>query len=206
MMEIIRTANAGVLLTMDNTSILLDGVCPPYANYLGTPEPLRKALLENPPDALAFTHRHPDHCDESFADAFAKNTLRPVLWADQPHPMQVGNLELLPIPTRHVGKAEIAHISYIIKGSRCIWFTGDASPLVWRGLELPKPDVLIVTHAYAATPIAWKRTKAYGAEQIIVLHMPHRAEDPHGIWQAVEATTAGDKNVHILQMEEHILI
>lgn len=205
-MEIIRTANAGILLKMDNTSILLDGVCPPYANYLGTPDALRKELLENPPDALVFTHRHPDHCDESFADAFEKNTLRPILWAEHPQPMQVGNLEIIPIPTRHVGKAEIAHVSYIVKGSRCIWFTGDASPLIWRGLELPRPDVLIVTHAYAATPAAWKRTKEYGAEQIIVLHMPHRTDDPYGIWPAVEGMTAGANNVHIPKMEEHIII
>lgn len=205
-MELLRTANAGILLQMDQTTLLLDGVCPPYANYLGTPERLREELLQNPPDALAFTHRHPDHCDESFADAFQKNTLRPILWAEDPRPMKVGNLEIIPVPTRHMGKAEIDHVSYVIKGSQCLWFTGDASPLVWGRLELPRPDVLVATFAYACSPTVWKRTKGFGAEKIVLLHLPKAADDPHQLCQAVEETTAGDPNIYIPSIEEKIIL
>ncbi|MBR2013578.1 MAG: MBL fold metallo-hydrolase [Clostridia bacterium] len=205
-MELLRTANAGILLTMDSTSILLDGVCPPYANYLGTPDGLREQLLQNPPDALAFTHRHPDHCDEAFAAAFAKNTRRPILWAEDPCPMRIGNLEIIPVPTRHIGKEEIAHVSYVIKGSQCLWFTGDASPLARFPKELPKPDVLVVTFAYACRPNVWKRTKALGAEKYILLHLPDQAEDPHQLWNAVEQAAAGEPNLFIPSIGENIVL
>lgn len=205
-MELLRTANAGILLKMDGTSILLDGVCPPYANYLGTPDGLREQLLQKPPDALVFTHRHPDHCDEAFADAFEKNTHRPIAWAEDPCSMQVGNLEIIPVPTRHSGKAEIAHVSYVIKGSRCVWFTGDASPLARFPEELPKPDVAVITFAYACRPNVWKRTKALGAKKYILLHLPDRAEDPQQLWKAVEKTTAGDPDLYIPSIGENIVI
>lgn len=201
-MELLRTANAGILLKMDETSILLDGVCSPYANYLGTPEELRKQLLENPPDALAFTHRHPDHCDESFAERFEK----PILWAENPIPKQVGNLEIIPIPTRHMGNVEIAHVSYVIKGSRCVWFTGDASPLERFPKDLPKPDVLIISFAYACRPNVWKRTKALGAQTQILLHLPKKAEDPHQLWKAVEEIAAGEPNLYIPSIGEKIVL
>ncbi len=205
-MELLRTANAGILLKMDGSSILLDGVCPPYANYLGTPDGLREQFLENPPDALAFTHRHPDHCDESFADAFEKNTHRPILWAEDPCPMQVGNLKIIPAPTRHSGNVKIDHVSYVIQGSQCVWFTGDASPLSRIPEALPRPDVLVCTFAYACRPTVWKRTKALGAKKIILLHLPDEAEDPHQLWKAVRETTAGDPNLYIPSIGENIIL
>ncbi len=203
-MELVRTANAGVLLTMDGTSILLDGVCPPYANYLGTPENLRLSLLQNPPDALAFTHRHPDHYDEKFAEEFQNNTLRPILWAEGNNVVRVGNLTITPVLTRHMGKTDIQHVSFIIEGSRCVWFTGDASPLVWGNKMLPKPDVLIATFAYACSPNVWKRTKLLGAKHIVLLHMPDRSNDPHDLWRMVLETTGGD--LQIPKIEEKIII
>ena len=205
-MELLRTANAGILLKIDGTSILLDGVCRPYANYLGTPDGLREQLLQNPPDALAYTHRHPDHCDEEFADTFHKNTHRPILWAEEPCPIRVGNLEITPAPTHHSGKVKIDHVSYVIQGSRCLWFLGDASPLNRLSEALPRPDVLICTFAYACTPTVWKRTKALGAKKIILLHLPDRAEDPHRLWEAVEQTTAGDPVLYIPSIGEKIIL
>ena len=205
-MELLRTANAGILLTMDGASILLDGVCPPYANYLGTPDELREQLLQTPPDALVFTHRHPDHCDEDFADTFYKNTHRPILWAEDPRPMRIGNLEIIPVPTSHIGKEEIEHVSYVIKGSQCLWFTGDASPLARFPKELPRPDVAAVTFAYACRPNVWKRTKAMGAKKYILLHLPDEAEDSHQLWKAVEETTAGEPNLFIPSIGENIVL
>ena len=205
-MELLRTGNAGILLKMDETSILLDGVCLPYAKYLGTPAALRQELIENPPDALAFSHRHPDHCDESFADAFEKTTRRPILWAENPIPMRVGNLEIIPIPTHHIGNVEIDHVSYVIKGSRCVWFVGDASPLERFSKDLPKPDILIVNFAYACRPNVWKRTKGYGAKEIVLLHLPDRAEDPQQLWKAVGQAAAGDPNLYIPSIGEKIVL
>ena len=60
-MRIRRTANAGVLLTLDTITILLDGVCQQVHPYLPTPAEIRSELLENAPDIVAFTHEHQDH-------------------------------------------------------------------------------------------------------------------------------------------------
>ena len=72
-MEIIRTANAGILLRLDGKAVLLDGVCGEVKPYLATPEHLRKRVLEEKPDAVAFTHSHIDHCDPLFVSAYLQN-------------------------------------------------------------------------------------------------------------------------------------
>ena len=73
-LKIKRTANAGVLLTIDQTRILLDGVCEALYPYIGTPNDIRDELIENMPDILAFTHRHKDHYDDSYAQIYRKKT------------------------------------------------------------------------------------------------------------------------------------
>ncbi len=205
-MKLLRTANAGILLELDGVKILLDGVCPPYPPFLGTPREIREMLLQDPPDALAFTHRHPDHYDGNFAEEFERKTLRPILEAEDLSKKTVGSLKISPVAARHIGKVEIPHAGFIIEGSACIWFTGDASPLVWKTMDLPKPDLLIVPYAYAATPAAWKQTMALGAEKIILLHLPLREEDPLGLWAAVEETTAGDPRLMIPDLGETITL
>ncbi|MBR4949754.1 MAG: MBL fold metallo-hydrolase [Clostridia bacterium] len=206
-MEILRTANAGVLLSMDGQNILLDGVCPPYKTYLGTPPHIRENLLKNPPDVLAFTHQHADHYDEGFAESFQKNTLRPVLRAEDYREIRVGNIDILPFPTRHIGKYhEDKHVSYIIKGSKTILFTGDASPTVFEKLSLPKIDIVISSFAYALTASAFSKTKALGADKIILLHMPSPENDPDNIWQTVKDVTAKEQDLFILSLEEKIII
>ena len=67
-MEIRRTANAGVLLTLDDTKILLDGVSREVKPYLATPPAEKEKLLSSWPNAVAFTHYHEDHCDSSYAN------------------------------------------------------------------------------------------------------------------------------------------
>ena len=47
-MQIRRTANAGVLLTLDNVSILLDGVCRVYSPYLAPPPAVLEELAALP--------------------------------------------------------------------------------------------------------------------------------------------------------------
>ena len=205
-MKIIRTANAGVLLEMDGVKLLLDGVCPPYPPYLGTPEAIRETLLQDPPDALAFTHRHPDHYDEEFAENYQRKTLRPVLGAEDLSPAMVGSLKVTPVATRHIGKAKLPHVSFIIEGSKCLWFMGDASPLVWKDHTLPKPDVVLLPYAYATTHAAWKQTKALGAEKIVLLHLPRWEEDPLDIMGLVQETAGGDPCLLIPEMGESIIL
>ena len=191
-MDIKRTANAGVLLQLDGVRILLDGVCREEFPYLGTPETERSELLQNPPDGLLLTHGHADHYDPSFVSAYLQKAAGPVLGpADIPfctgQSGHVGQVRITALPSRHIGKtAPMEHLSFILEGSSCVWFLGDASPLQWRGREdLPKPDVLIAPYAYAIGS-GWQITKALAPKQLVMLHLPRRDTDPYGLWKAVE--------------------
>lgn len=211
-MEIKRTANAGVLLTLDGVRILLDGVCEPLPPYLATSPKEREALLSDPPALVAFTHKHPDHCDVSFVSDYLLHAAGPILGpADIPFTSSteqtVGNVKVTPIPSRHLGKAdEVQHVSYIIEGSRCVWFLGDASPLQFKGRrDLPKPDVLIAPFAFA-TCGGWDITRRLAPKAFVLVHLPNRDDDSHGLWNQVEATVRRGNGpaVYIPELEQRI--
>lgn len=213
-MDCRRTANAGVLLELDGVRILLDGVCGEVAPYLPTPEGEKSALLRNPPDCVAVTHGHGDHCDVSFLSAYLEKTAGPVLGpADIPYctagERTVGNVRITPVESRHIGKSDgRLHCSYVIRGSRCVWFMGDAAPALWRRrVDLPRPDVIIGPYAYA-TGSAWQLCKDLGAETVVLLHLPERSGDPYGLWDAVEKTVGQDALPRLLipRMGETVMI
>ncbi len=205
-MELTRTANAGVLVNIDGISVLLDGVCEELPPYLGTPPSVRQMLTADFPDVVAFTHQHADHYDAAYANDYTSRTRRPVYgpaWTC----FEQDGVRLQAIPTRHIGKADVPHVSFVLTGSRCVWFVGDASPLVWRDIDdLPTPDVLIVPYAYAITDAAWKTTRALGAQDVVLLHLPSRDDDPYGLWDAVEATTQNDSRLQIPAIGETIVL
>ena len=195
-MELRRTANAGVLLTLDGVSILMDGVCREVKPYPATP-PEERARLENSfPDILAFTHTHKDHYDPGFAAAYLRQTNGVILGPEDIRGAvrgraEVGGVSVTVLPSRHIGAAgrTVPHVSFVVEGSKCVWFLGDSSPLLWKGREnLPRPDVLIVPYAYANTPSGWAATKLLQPQKIVLLHMPKREEDTVGLWNAVEDT------------------
>jgi len=202
-MEIKRTANAGVLLRLDGVSVLLDGVCNEVKPYLKTPDSVRDALLASPPDVVAFTHQHADHYDAAFVSDYLKNTAGPALGpADIPlcnsTQYAVGGVHILSVPTRHLGRTDpVAHFSYVICGSVCVWFMGDAAPTEFsaRG-DLPKPDVMIAPYAYA-TAGGWEITKRLAPKVLIVVHMPGRQNDPYGLWEQVEATVGSESGIGV---------
>lgn len=213
-MEIRRTANAGVLLKLDGMTVLLDGVCREVKPYPATPEEERKHLLESCPDILAFSHTHTDHCDPAFAAAWQRQTGRVILCPGEIPECRTANkifhrrgITLMPVESRHIGKAEpgLRHSSFVVQGSRCLWFLGDASPLQWKGRrELPRPEVLICPYAYATTPAAWEITCSLGAKEILVLHLPDRGTDPYGLWEQLEATAG--QGVRTLRMGETVVL
>ncbi len=190
-MEIRRTANAGVLLRLDGVSVLLDGVCTEVSPYLATPEKERIALLESPPQVVAFTHRHTDHYDAAFVSRLQNHTAGPMLGpADiqgcSQQALTAGAVKISPVPTRHLGKSDgTEHISIIVEGSRSVWFAGDAAPqqLLGRG-ELPRPDVLIAPYAYAIAG-GWSVTQQLAPRALVLLHLPQQSNDPDGLWQQV---------------------
>jgi len=204
--RVTRTANAGVLLEMDGTSILLDGVCEPLPPYLGTPKAIRDRLTVSLPDVVAFTHKHTDHYDASYAQSYREKTLRSVIGPESlPFYEAKGGIGMSLVETRHIGKTDLPHVSYIIEGSACVWFMGDASPLVLKNLnEYPRPDLLIVPFAYATTPSAWRSAKETGARKILLLHMPPESEDREGIWNMVRNTTADDEMLCMLDIGETV--
>lgn len=211
-MELTRTANAGILLKLDGITILLDGVCREVDPYPATPPELRAKLMENWPHAVAFTHLHKDHYDPAYAAAYTGQTGRVILGPGQikgsMESAVVGDVAVMPIPSRHIGAAgkTAEHASFLVKGSKCLWFLGDSAPSQWRGKDLPKPDVLVIPYAYANTPASWALTQSFGAEKIVLLHMPDRERDPVGLWDMVEATVKDDPALCIPAMGQTLTI
>ena len=211
-MEIQRTANAGVCLKLDGVSILLDGLSDRVEGYLPTPAAISEQLLTTPPDMLAFTHFHADHCSETLLFPYRKQNLRPILGPELLHMgvVNVGNVKIKPIESRHIGKVEpgLQHVSFIIEGSKCVWFLGDASPLQWKNrTDLPRPDVLIAPYAYANSKTAWDLSCSL-TKRMVILHLPERDQDPYNLWNAVEQITAGESAMQlwIPEMGERIVI
>lgn len=195
-MELRRTANAGVLLTLDDTKILLDGVSQEVKPYLATPPAEKEKLSSDWPDVVAFTHYHEDHCDSSYVKTYCQATGKSVYGTSQMTGMvctdktfTAGNVRLTAVSTRHMGhygKTTI-HRSYAVEGSRSIWFMGDASPSELKLLaEFPKPDVLIIPYPYVSTPAALKLLEPLLPCKIVLLHLPLQENDPDGVWQSVE--------------------
>ena len=208
MLTVKRTANAGVLLEMDGVRILLDGVCREVVPYPVTPEHIRAELMENFPDVVAVSHHHPDHYDPSFVAEYENNTdIKAVGPTSVGSAVQHGKIHILPVASRHIGKFDCPHTSFIIQGSCCVWFMGDASPNQWRNrTDLPKPDVIIAPFAYATTASAWKTTEALGAKAVVLVHLPKRENDVAGLYDAIAQTIGERDNVFIPEMEEFIKI
>ncbi len=215
-MQIRRTANAGVLLTLDGKTVLLDGVCREEYPYPATPPQERAALSASWPDVIAFTHAHKDHYDPDFAADYKKQTNGVILGPESlpgatAEPAKIGDIRITTLSSRHIGAAgkTTDHVSFLIRGSRTVLFTGDATPLGWKNREaLPKIDVVIAPYAYAATPSALEIVKSLGAKDLVLLHLPDRGSDPYDLWTPVDATLkqAGDLSVYIPAISETILL
>ncbi len=206
-MKFVRTANAGVWLELDGTSLLLDGVANQVYPYIATPMTIKEALVASLPDVLAFTHTHADHYDAEYAKFYEETKYRPVVGPVGVTRLQMGGLEIEAVSTRHIGKAEVAHFSFVISGEKQIWFMGDASPVMLRAMaDFQKPDILFVPYAYALTASAWRKTKETGANRIVLLHLPKRQDDTEGLWDAVLENAGQDDCLHIPKIGEEIEI
>ena len=211
-MKLRRTANAGILLELDGVSILLDGVCREVEPYPATPPEERASLSAEWPDIVAFTHAHKDHYDPAYAACYTEQTGRVVLGPSSVRgtmsPLTVGNVMVMPVPSRHIGAAgkDTPHASFIIQGSKNVWFLGDSAPSQWKGREeLPPPDVVVVPYAYANTHSSWAFTKSLHA-QILLVHMPVREKDTIGLWDAVEQVISGSESITVPKISEIIYL
>ena len=205
-MKIKRTANAGVLLEIDGISILIDGVCKELNPYLGTPDDIKKALSAKFPDVMLVTHYHSDHYDEEFSSQYKTNTLRSVYGPEFALVGKMGNVKINGVPTRHIGKSDAEHVSYVISGTKTVWFMGDASPLDIKNFNYPQPDVIIVPYAYVTTKTSWEITKSTGCKNIILVHLPSKDNDPHNLWKAMEETVGSDNRLVIPEIGEVVTL
>lgn len=201
MSEFTRTANAGGLLTLDSIRILLDGVSRAVGDYLPTPEDVEAELLETDLDLIAFTHDHADHFSPDFVRHYGQRRPLPPLLGPVAVPgcsaiddeTRIGPVRVTPVPSRHMGDArrEIVHRSFILSGSRCVWFLGDATPTQWRARpDLPRPDVLIAPFPYGGTEAAWRIVEALSPETVVLVHLPSPERDGASLWPPVRQTTA----------------
>lgn len=204
-MKIKRTANAGVLLTLSGETFLIDGVCGEVYPYVKTPNHIREEIEANYPDNVLFTHFHSDHYDEVFREKYEKTTLRSVIGPESLIKSGLKGAEIISVPTRHIGKSDFPHTSFVIKKDKCVWFMGDSSALVLKEFEkFTAPDVLIVPYAYVNTLSAFHKTKMIGAEKIVVLHLPERENDEYKLWDAMEKCTGNEENILIPEIGETI--
>ena len=210
-MQIRRTACSGVLLTLDGTRLLLDGVGEQILTYPATPEAISRELSMDPPNGVLITHRHKDHYDASFVSSYVDLAAGPVIGPAQiPNAVcadqRIGSLQITCVESRHIGKTDgTQHISFVIRGSQCVWLTGDASPLMWRGADLPKPDVLIAPYAYCNTAPAWELSKSLGGKTVVLVHMPEENEETKVYYDPVRETV-GAEPLYIPAMEETLEI
>lgn len=203
-MQIQRTANAGILLTLDGVTILMDGVCPDTHGYLGTPAPLREKLECNMPAIYAYTHNHSDHYDPAYAARYRQ--AGGVIIGPEDGSVTVGGVTVTAIPARHIGKVDCLHAGFVVQGSKCLWFPGDSTPVKWRNRsDLPKPDVIAAPYAYAIAS-GWEITRNLGAQDVLILHLPEKNNDPYDLWQAVTDTVKNEPNVRIPEIGEIIKI
>jgi L-ascorbate metabolism protein UlaG (beta-lactamase superfamily) len=160
--------------------------------------------LQKGADLFLYTHAHEDHLDPDFAENFKKLGFGTPIGPKADKSLDIQNIT--PVKTRHIGKCDIEHISFIITAeNKKLWFMGDASPLCLKDFE-GECDVIVVPFAYVNTDMALKKTLATGAKDIIVLHMPGKENDDYGLWQAVLKLTADIPSVHILEMGKQITI
>lgn len=205
-MNIRLTANAGVLIEIDGLRILLDGVCEATEYYFGTPDDIKGELSKNLPDAVGFTHQHSDHYDESYANLYESKTLRPILGSECSR-LRVGEVELTAISTRHLGKSDVPHFSFIIEGSRRIVFMGDASPSELTKLaDYSSPYLIIVPFAYLNTEATFRKLKGFGAKNILAVHMPAPEHDSFGIWESVKNTTKEENILYFTKIGDTITL
>lgn len=195
-MKIRRTANAGVALTLDDVTILLDGVSQEVAPYLATPPTIRQELISCPPDVALFSHHHEDHFDPDYcrevnspihSTAQAADILPGLVRTERV--CSAGNIKITAVPTRHMGHygKTTRHQSFVIQGSQTVWFLGDASPTELKQLyPFPKPDVLMIPYPYVSTPAALKNVMELLPCKIVLLHMPLQENDPDGIWMSMK--------------------
>lgn len=198
---------------MDGVAILLDGVSRQVGSYLATPPREKELLFDSWPDVLAFTHCHKDHYDLDFAAFYQKQTNGVILGPEDlpgckasAEPMQIKGVKIVPVKSRHIGKVwqTVSHCSFLIEGAKRVLFLGDATPLQWKSAEFLKPDVVFVSCAYAMTPSAWQITKNFGADKIVLLHMPDRHNDPDGLWDAVSNVV--DTEILIPEMGNNFIL
>lgn len=210
-MQIRRTANAGVLLTLDNVSILLDGVCRVYSPYLAPPPAVLGELAACPPDALVYSHAHPDHFETGFAADFWQRTGRPILGTEgvaeslpgipvEQGTAVIGGVRVTPVRSRHLGVEwrTYPHVSYLLEGSKRVFFIGDATPACWKdGVSRLQPDVLIAPFPYVTTRLGWQSVERFAPKALVVVHMPGEDRDPDNTWPAVRTALEQQKGIPV---------
>lgn len=144
-----------------------------------------------------FTHNHPDHYDGLFVSHYLQNTAGPVIGpADIPYADRegavLGDIRITAVESRHIGRSDgCLHRSFVLQGSRCVWFMGDASLLHWQNhANAAKPDVIIAPYGFLLGK-GWDYCKNTGAKTIVVVHLPLKENDPYNLWDALMQTIAG---------------
>lgn len=196
-MNILRLSNAGVAVTAAGSTVVVDAfntdsVWP----YLATD---MDSLRRTNPDCVAFTHAHTDHFDPVMtAEYLREHPKTPVVCGEQVRrwlmsegvgenrflgiEAEIGGLKLALFKTRHIGPAwhDYEHYSIMIGDGEAI-VTGDAIPYE-TNFAGRHAETLIAPFAYALSNSGFRAVRSpIGARNLIIVHMPDRANDPDGL-------------------------
>ena len=196
--KVTLTANAGVIVNLDGTSILIDALHNTFAaEFSSLSEERSNQVLTlcdlTPPTAILISHAHPDHYSASLID---EATLRYpdacVIFPERDFSgktsmWKLGNITVTSVPLLHRRAPEYPpadNFSFIIRhDNKTLFFPGDAEPTSDEMKVLVStfhPDVAFLPFIWATLPSCRNVLAALNPKNAVLLHLPFPELDTFG--------------------------
>jgi len=183
--------SAGLYLQYDGAGLLVDALNGPWAPYKQLPDETAARILAGENGfagarGAVFTHRHPDHCRESLAEAFLRahpgaqcflpdeRTPESLTLEIGPFTVECRSFVHTPIPYALVPH----YVLYVTAGEKSVYITADAAPDCARHRAIlagRRADAAFWNGQYLSYPET-RQLMAEAARQNYIYHLP---EDPH---------------------------
>lgn len=221
--KITLTANAGVIIKLEDMCILIDALhCEPTERFSTlSPEQVEtvfKLLHSSPPDVMLVTHSHPDHYSRLLTERakteFPKMEIILPWRSECPtRSAVIGNTDISWLPLEHMPLSIVedrTNYGFCIRCGESLIFTpGDAdlhSPAVAESVAGMKPSLALLPFPWLTLPSAKNVYDSLAPEKTLLLHLPFDDSDRYNIAarRAVQMTDAELMN-GFLQTAEFIL-
>lgn len=196
-MHITLLCNAGLALTHDGQTLLVDVPNQTVLPFYGLPDEMRENIISRTPPydtvcGLCYTHTHADHCDMTFLAEYRNR------WPGVPiyYPMaKIGQgsitvgaftIEYCEIPHAPMDEEAPPHVALLIQaGEKSVYIAGDAvlNPDLHQAfLKDRRADAAFWNSMYISRPETRQLLKGTAASNYIY-HMPAVQTDSFGIWK-----------------------